>query len=476
MTPFMQCRQEAGLSLEEARELLQVSVEIVSEYESGARVPKAREIQILRGMAFGRSAKTAKSGFIESPVIRRRGGGAMRKKLERFSPSKTKNSDLLAVDLFCGAGGLSEGFRQAGFHVVAGQDFDEAAGATFAATHPEARFIGGPIQNITAQDLLRASSVRRGQVDVMIGGPPCQGYSVYNHQRGTDDPRAKLFREYLRLVDGIQPKWIVMENVTGITSIAGGAIVDQITKGMTKLGYRVRMNILKAEEFGVPQERRRVFFIATRTDSPIIFPLPTHGRNLLPGVSIWDAISDLPPLKNGDKSESAPYELAPQNEYQRTLRGNQTVVKNHSAPRLAKINEERMRHIPPGGSWRDIPVRLLPAGMTHARRCDHTKRYGRPLKNDLACTILTKCDVHWGAYIHPTQDRAFTVREAARLQSFPDFFEFRGSRTEQYVQVGNAVPPILGRRVADAVLAAMDGKYITDRHSLDSPLELPLAV
>jgi DNA (cytosine-5)-methyltransferase 1 len=137
------------------------------------------------------------------------------------------------------------------------------------------------------------------------------------------------------------------------------------------------------------------------------------------------------------------------------LRGNLTAIENHSAPKLAKINEERMRHIPPGGSWRDIPFDLLPEGMKSARRCDHTKRYGRPRKTDLSCTVLTKCDVHWGAYIHPIQDRAFTVREAARLQSFPDFFVFQGSQTEQYKQVGNAVPPALGKQVATALVNAM---------------------
>jgi len=374
---------------------------------------------------------------------------------------------LTAIDLFCGAGGLSEGFSQAGFDVLAGQDFDETAGATFAASHHGAKFIGGPIQKVSATALLKAAGAKRGDIDVILGGPPCQGYSVYNHNRGTDDPRAGLFREYLRIVEGVRPRWIVMENVTGITSIAGGGIVREISEGMGKLGYRVDMRILKAEEFGVPQERRRIFFIATRTDAPILFPEPTHGipnampelfaehRNHLPPfVTIWDAISDLPRLENGQKTGTLSYGTKARTEYQAMLRGAQRKVQNHEAPLLAKVNQERMRHIPPGGSWRDIPFKLLPEGMKRAKRSDHTKRYGRPRKTDLACTILTKCDVHWGAYIHPVQDRAISVREAARLQSFPDSFVFEGSRTEQYIQVGNAVPPLLGRRVAEALLTA----------------------
>lgn len=358
------------------------------------------------------------------------------------------------IDLFCGAGGLSEGFRQAGFHVLAGLDCDEAAGKTFAATHPEATFLGGQIQNIQAKDLLKAAGVKKGELDVIVGGPPCQGYSVYNHRRGVDDPRAGLFREYLRIVEGIRPRWLVMENVTGILSIAGGGIVSEINEGMQSLGYRVDMRVLKAEEFGVPQERRRVFFIATRTDCPISFPEPTHGSLKSSFVTVWDAISDLPPLKNGGKAEDLPYNSAPHNAYQEMLRQGCLIVQNHSAPRLSSVNEARMQHIPPGGSWRDIPQELLPPGMQRAKRSDHTKRYGRPRKEDLACTILTKCDVHWGAYIHPVQDRAITVREAARLQSFPDNFIFQGSRTEQYVQVGNAVPPLLGKNIAEALIAA----------------------
>ena len=365
------------------------------------------------------------------------------------------NRDWTAIDLFCGAGGLSEGFRQAGIHVLAGQDIDATFGATFSTTHPEAEFVHGPIKDVSASELLRAAGAKRREIDVLIGGPPCQGYSVYNHQRGVDDPRAGLFKEYLRIVEEIQPRWIVMENVTGITSIAGGGIVREIQAGMRKLGYRVDMKMLKAEEYGVPQERRRVFFIATLEDKcPILFPTATHGPELEPFVTIWDAISDLPKLENGQDLGILPYVGKPKNSYQALLRGDRRLVTNHSAPRLSATNLDRMKHIPQGGSWRDIPYDLLPAGMKRAKRSDHTKRYGRPAKTDLACTILTKCDIHWGAYIHPTHDRSFSVREAARLQSFPDFFEFSGSRTEQFVQVGNAVPPILGKVVAEAIKTA----------------------
>jgi DNA (cytosine-5)-methyltransferase 1 len=299
------------------------------------------------------------------------------------------------IDLFCGAGGLSEGFRQAGFRVLVGQDIDLVAGATFSATHPHATFVGGPIQDVSVTNLLNAARRQRGEIDVIVGGPPCQGYSVYNHQRGEHDPRAGLFKEYLRIVDGVMPRWIVMENVTGITSIADGNLVQAINAGLSELGYRVEMKVLRAEEYGVPQERRRVFFLGTRTNAEICFPVPTHGPDLRPFVTVGDAISDLPPLRNGDKAEPSACQMLPQNDYQRSLRGHGTPLFNHRAGQLSKVNQLRMHHVPPGGSWRDIPTELLPDGMKKAKRSDHTKRYGRPRMTDLACTILTKCDVHW---------------------------------------------------------------------------------
>jgi DNA (cytosine-5)-methyltransferase 1 len=359
---------------------------------------------------------------------------------------------LTAMDLFCGAGGLSEGFRQAGFDILVGNDFDKTAGLTFSATHPDSRFFSGPIQDISASDFLSATGLVKGELDCLIGGPPCQAFSVYNHQRGMHDLRSHLFREYLRIVDGLSPKWIVMENVRGILSVGGGEAVHSIEAGLNELGYRVEMKILKAEEFGVPQERRRVVFIGTRTDLPIRFPLPTHGLDKAPFTTIQQAISDLPVLENGGTIGPTRYSKKARSSYQSEMRLDASFVLNHSSPKLSAINLERMKHIPQGGSWRNIPIDLLPEGMKRAKRSDHTKRYGRMTWDGLACTILTKCDVHWGAYIHPEQERAISVREAARLQSFPDWFEFKGSMTDQYVQIGNAVPPLLGKNIALAIL------------------------
>lgn len=360
-------------------------------------------------------------------------------------------AQLTAIDLFCGAGGLSEGFRQAGFHILAGNDFDEQAGETFASTHSEARFFPGPIQQWAASDFLKAADQKSGELDVMIGGPPCQGFSVYNHQRGLHDERSSLYREYLRLVDGLRPKWIVLENVTGMTSAGEGGALYAIAKGLRSLGYEVEARILKAEEYGVPQERRRIIFLGNRIGAPIPWPMRTHGPGLLPFVTVRDAISDLPSLRNGEDRGVLPYAFGPQSEYQEAMRSGCFRVYNHAATKLAPINEQRMQFIPQGGSWRDIPYELLPDGMKRAKRSDHTKRYGRLRWDGLSSTILTKCDVHWGAYIHPTQDRGITVREAARFQAFPDWFEFKGSKTEQYVQVGNAVPPLLGQKIAHAI-------------------------
>lgn len=371
-----------------------------------------------------------------------------------------------AVDLFCGAGGLSEGFKQSGFSIRAANDFDSLAAETFKLSHPTTPFLVGPIQDISTEALLESAGLAEGELDVLIGGPPCQAFSVYNHQRGMHDERSGLFRQYLRIVEGLMPRFVVMENVTGITSVAEGRAVDEIYKNLESLGFHVDHKILKAEEFGVPQERRRIFFVGSRDTESLEWPTPTHGmpaktmdlfdqpknrKRLLPPVTVNDAISDLPPLQISEGEEESKYTSKPQGDYQKAMRAESETLFNHVAPFLSDINLSRLKHIPQGGSWRDIPFDLLPCGMKRAKRSDHTKRYGRLHPDGLCCTVLTKCDLHWGSYIHPTQERSLTVREAARFQSFPDHIRFAGARGEQFRQVGNAVPPLLALAVAKCV-------------------------
>jgi DNA (cytosine-5)-methyltransferase 1 len=360
-----------------------------------------------------------------------------------------------AIDLFAGAGGLSEGFGMEGFQILAANDFDKNASETYKLNHPDVNFLDGPIQNITGQDLLKAAGIKKGKLDVLLGGPPCQAFSVYNHQRGFHDERSGLFREYIRIVEALEPKIIVMENVTGMSSVEKGRAIIEIHDSLEKLGYTVEHKILKAEDYGVPQERRRIIFLGVLDNCSIQWPGSTHNKDgdkkLKKFNTVWDAISDLPALKIGEGFELGDYINDPLSDLQRYLRKNSMYIFNHYAPRLTDINIHRMRFIPQGGSWRNIPQDLLPAGMKRAKRSDHTKRYGRLAQEGLSSTILTRCDPHWGAYIHPTQDRTLTVREAARLQTFPDRVKFLGARVEQYKQVGNAVPPLLGKVIAKSV-------------------------
>ena len=265
-----------------------------------------------------------------------------------------------------------------------------------------------------------------------------------------------------------------MENVPGILTIGDGKVLAAITREMTKLGYECEARILFAEDFGVPQERRRVFFVGTRMgwDSKL-FPNGTHGPAAKPSkeanpwvhhweprrgsklpelVTVWDALSDLPRLKNGGGKWEGRHSRTAQTDFQERARVRSgDGLKNHMTRDLSNAMLKRIATVPAGGNWRDIPRPLLTKGMRRANRSDHTKRYGRPRRSELSCTILTKCDPHWGAYIHPTQDRVISVREAARLQSFGDHFRFRGLVHSQYAQVGNAVPPALARAIAAAV-------------------------
>ena len=391
------------------------------------------------------------------------------------SNPKSANMDLSCIDLFSGAGGMAEGFRQAGFGILSASDIDPAASETFRKNFPEASFIEGPIEDLQSEDLLTGHGIAEGDIDCVIGGPPCQAFSINNHRRSAEDVRAGLFRDYLRIVEALKPRTLVMENVPGILSVGDGAVVEEIKESLATLGYKSRAKILYAEEYGVPQERRRVFFIATRLGwEDSLIPDGTYGPRPKPSkhsgnfihrwhrsrgteyghmnaLTVGAAISDLPEIENGGGSDKMEFVRPPTTQLQNLLRGTEEYVYNHRTRSLSEKMMKRVRLVPEGGSWRDLPKDLLPAGMRRAERNSHTKRYGRPGRRSRSCTILTKCDPHWGSYIHPKQDRTLSVRETARLQSFPDRFCFYGGIGSQYTQVGNAVPPLLAAAIANAV-------------------------
>jgi DNA (cytosine-5)-methyltransferase 1 len=388
--------------------------------------------------------------------------------------------ELTMLDLFAGAGGLSEGLREAGFRSLYANEIIPTYAATFALNHPDSLVDSRDIRAVNATEVREKLGLRRGELDLMAGGPPCQGFSINAPKRSSEDKRNHLFREYLRFVEEFQPRAVLIENVPGLVSFDNGGTLGAILKSLEDLNYTADVQILYAPHYGVPQTRWRTIVLALRdgVDARTAFPEALHhapmrvnftskfdGRDIvaLPKTvelptftTVSDAIGDLPVLLNGEAGAAVKnYPSAPQNEYQRALRAGSDGVHNHEAARLGMINLERLSHIPPGGNWTDIPFDLLPAGMKLARRSDHTKRYGRVAPDGLASTILTKCDPHWGAYFHYSQERAFTVREAARIQSFPDTYRFTGSRADQYEQVGNAVPPLLGAAVGQAISAAL---------------------
>ncbi len=308
----------------------------------------------------------------------------------------------------------------------------------------------------------------------MAGGPPCQGFSVNAPIRSLDDERNHLFKEFIRVVSCLKPKAILIENVPGIISMGKGTVVEQIYKELETLGYSVDHRILFAGHYGVPQMRFRTVFIGIRkVGFSIRFPQPQYDAKAVANftgaktlclkvdplfsgqlkkpTTVWDAMSDLPAITPEVVNENQKYASEPSCDYQRYLRKGSSSLKNHKCNRLAKINLERLKHIPQGGSWRDVPFELLPKGLQRARRSDHTKRYGRLSPDGLCSTVLTKCDPHWGSFFHPTQDRVISIREAARIQSFPDTYRFTGTVTQQYEQVGNAVPPLLGKAIGDEI-------------------------
>ncbi|MDR0529325.1 MAG: DNA cytosine methyltransferase [Zoogloeaceae bacterium] len=388
---------------------------------------------------------------------------------------------MICVDLFSGAGGLSCGLQQAGFSLILANELVAQYAKTYKINHPNTEVVEGDIRLLCENNLKRRLGVAEGEIDLVAGGPPCQGFSINAPIRTLDDPRNHLFKDFLRVVSVLKPKTVLIENVPGMISLGRGAVVEHIYKELQAMGYTVAHKILFAGHYGVPQMRFRAIFIGVQNyKGTISFPEPEYdaqavanftgakrlclqtsplfSRELKPKITVWDALSDLPKIENGNEQSPRLYVDSPKTEYQTYLRKDVTDLTAHYCAKLSQINLERLRHIPQGGSWRDIPFDLLPSGLKRARRSDHTKRYGRLHPDKLCSTVLTKCDPHWGCFFHPTQERIISVREAARIQSFPDRFQFSGSITQQYEQIGNAAPPLLGYALGK-VIAKLIGEW-----------------
>ncbi|HZO75311.1 MAG TPA: DNA cytosine methyltransferase [Ktedonobacteraceae bacterium] len=371
---------------------------------------------------------------------------------------------LKVADLFCGTGGFSYGFAQVGqFEVVFGVDIKSSSVKTFSANHQHAYAVCQDIRQIRVREIAEKLGVGPGGIDVVIAGPPCQGFSSIRPYRSIneDDQRNNLFEQLTIFVDFFRPRFVVFENVVGLFHHKGGQILEGIKQAFEALGYSVNVDVLSAVSFGVPQKRERVILLARRGTRKSSFPLPTHhynGRSMagrlssappllftsdLPlAVTVAEAISDLPPIEAGEASTEYLSDVK-LTDYEQERRKNSATLTLHSAtkhtPRMLEIIRQAGTN-----RW------ALPDGLTTS---GFSTCYSR-LDADEPSSTITVNFVHPASNrcIHPTQNRALTPREGARLQSFDDNFKFCGSRTEIVKQIGEAVPPLLGKALAYAVL------------------------
>ena len=336
---------------------------------------------------------------------------------------------------------MSLGARMAGISVEIAIELDRYAHATYALNHPETLVLRADADRVFDVALPRGEGPL-----VIFGGPPCQGFSTSNQRtRGEGNEKNWLYRAFVRLVGQVLPDWVVFENVRGILETEGGMFAAKVEADLAKLGYSVTSGLLNAVDFGVPQMRSRFFLVGRRSGAKIELPVPSGGERF----TVEDAIHDLPELGVGASACELPYRQAAETNYARSLRGRNEFVTGNLVTGNAPYVIERYRHVPQGGNWGDIPEALM-ANYADRQRC-HTGIYRR-LRADAPSVVIG--NFRKNMLIHPTADRGLSVREAARIQSFPDWYRFAGTIGLQQQQVGNAVPPLLAKAVFDKIITA----------------------
>lgn len=351
------------------------------------------------------------------------------------------------IDLFAGVGGLSLGFEMLGFDVVLANEYDASIAAAYTVNHKDTKMIVG---DITSLDLQKTFGIYSGAIDVVIGGPPCQGFSQKGQRKTIHDERNFLFKYYVEVVKLVKPRYFVMENVPNLLTAENGYFYREIEELFKSMGYSLKSGVLNASDYGVPQNRRRAVIIGKRDGTA---PEPPRPKNVT--VTIWDAISDLAYLESGEGTEVQKYRNEPQSDYQKLLRGDSEALYNHVATKHSGLALERLAMIPPNAGKEVLP-------KEHLTKSIYSGTWTRMRKDEISVTITTRFDTpSSGKFTHPFLDRAITVREAARIQSFPDSFHFVGNKGSQMKQVGNAVPPLLAAAIAETIMNDMkeDGQH-----------------
>ena len=350
------------------------------------------------------------------------------------------------LDLFCGAGGLSLGFQMAGFDIVGGIDFDKAAIDTHKANFKNTIDYCGDIKDITDKEIKK----NYGEVDLIIGGPPCQGFSSANRRiLKENDEKNKLFFEYLRFIKILKPKVFVIENVKEILTKNDGFAKNQIISITTKLGYDVQVDILNAVDYGVPQQRKRALFVGINKSFKEKFDFNSLKKEKRV-VTVSDAISDIESIENYvmKNLDCEVYSLGkPKTEYQKKMRNKNNTLHNHIVYYPAANVQKMMTYVKEGENWKSVPENLF-----KSHRDNRYSNYLRRIDSKLPSITI---DTGHYQYFHPHFNRVPTIREAARIQSFPDSFIFTGNKGQKSRQVGNAVPPLLSFALAKAILEVL---------------------